>query len=82
MKLARCSSVPSASRHGWQVIEWDKAQEIAALLAVVKENCRRDVLQVLLKGEGFHLTRTVPADQLMDAHKLAEFLRVYSRRSN
>jgi len=62
------------------VIDWDKAKEIAALLEVIKDDCRRDVLMVLLKAEGFRLTKTVPSAQLHDLNKLAEFIRLNSKR--
>jgi len=60
------------------VISWEKAQEIAHLLEVVKEDSRRESLMVLLKAEGYRLPRAVPSAQLFDLHKLTEFIRVYA----
>ena len=60
------------------MISWDKAQEIARLMEVVKEDSRRDTLGVLLKAEGYRLPRAVPSAQLFDLYKLAEFIRVYA----
>lgn len=62
------------------MIDWDKAKEIAALLEVLKEDSRRETLMVLLKAEGFRLTKTVPSVQLYDLNKLSEFIRLYSKR--
>jgi hypothetical protein len=62
------------------MIDWDKAKEIAMLLEVVTENSRRDSLMALLKAEGYRLPRAVPASQLHDVNKLAEFIRLNSRR--
>jgi len=61
------------------VISWEKALEITKLLEVVKEDCRRESLAMLLKAEGFQLPRAVPTDTLHDLHKLAEFIRLHSR---
>lgn len=69
----------TASIRRWHVISWEKAQEITKLLEVVKEDCRRESLAMLLKVEGFMLLRTVPTDTLYDLHKLAEFIRLHSR---
>ena len=60
------------------MIDWEKAQEIVHLLEVVKEDSRRESLMVLLKAEGYRLPRAVPTDQLLDLHKLAEFMRLYA----
>ena len=60
------------------MISWEKAQEIAHLLEVVKEDSRRESLMVLLKAEGYRLPRAVPSAQLFDLHKLTEFIRVYA----
>jgi len=62
------------------VIDWDKAQEIAMLLEVVKEDSRRESLMMLLKAEGYRLPRAVPSVQLHDLNKLAEFIRLNSKR--
>ena len=61
-------------------MDWEKAQEMARLLEVVTPEARRGVLAVLLKAEGYRLPRAVPTDQLMDLHKLAEFVRLTSKR--
>jgi len=63
------------------VISWDKAQEIVHLLEVVKEDSRRDTLRALLKAEGYRLPRAVPTDVLLDLHKLAEYIRLNTKRS-
>lgn len=62
------------------MIDWEKAQEIVHLLEVVKEDSRRESLMVLLKAEGYRLPRAVPTDQLLDLHKLAEFIRLNTKR--
>jgi len=62
------------------VIDWDKAKEIATLLEVVTESSRRESLMILLKAEGYRLPRAVPSSQLHDVNKLAEFIRLNSRR--
>lgn len=62
------------------MIDWDKAKEIAMLLEVVKEDSRRETLMVLLKAEGYRLPRAVPSSQLHDLNKLAEFIRLNSKR--
>jgi len=62
------------------VIDWDKAKEIAMLLEVVKEDSRRETLMVLLKAEGYRLPRAVSSSQLHDLNKLAEFIRLNSKR--
>ena len=59
-------------------MDWEKAQELARLLEVVTPESRRGALVVLLKAEGFRLTRTVPSAQLFDLYKLAEFIRLYA----
>jgi hypothetical protein len=59
-------------------MDWEKAQEMARLLEVVTPESRRGALVVLLKAEGFRLTKTVPSSQLFDLYKLAEFIRVYA----
>lgn len=61
-------------------MEWEKAQEIAKLLEVVTPEARRGALAVLLKAEGYRLPRAVPSSQLNDVNKLAEFIRLHSRR--
>ena len=60
------------------MINWEKAQEIARLMEVVTPEARRDALVVVLKSEGFRLTKAVPSSQLFDLYKLAEFIRLYS----
>ncbi len=60
------------------MIDWEKAQEIARLMEVVKEDSRRDTLVVVLKAEGYRLPKAVPSSQLYDLHKLAEFMRLYA----
>lgn len=60
------------------MINWEKAQEIARLMEVVTPEARRDALVVVLKAEGFRLTKAVPSDQLFDLYKLAEFIRLYA----
>ena len=60
------------------MISWEKAQDIAKLLEVVKEDSRRESLMMLLKAEGYRLPRAVPSSQLFDLHKLTEFIRVYA----
>ena len=60
------------------MIDWEKAQEIARLLEVVTPEARRDALVVVLKAEGFRLTKAVPSERLFDLYKLAEFIRLYS----
>ena len=62
------------------MIDWDKAKEIATLLEVVTESSRRESLMILLKAEGYRLPRAVPSSQLHDVNKLAEFIRLNSRR--
>lgn len=62
------------------MIDWEAAKQLASLMEVVKEDCRRDALAVVLKSEGFRLTKTVPSDRLRDLNKLAEFVRLYSKR--
>ena len=59
-------------------MDWEKAKELARLLEVVTPEARRGALSVLLKAEGFRLTKTVPSSQLFDLYKLAEFIRVYA----
>jgi len=61
-------------------MDWEKAQEMARLLEVVTPEARRGVLAVLLKAEGYRLPRAVPSSQLYDLHKLAEFVRLNSKR--
>jgi hypothetical protein len=63
------------------VIDWDKAQAISILMEVVTQEARRETLRALLKSEGFRLTRTVPSNCLFDKHKLAEFIRLNTKRS-
>lgn len=60
------------------MIEWDNAQDIVRLLEVIKEDSRRDTLRVLLKSEGFCLTKAVPSECLFNLCKLAEFMRLYA----
>jgi len=62
-----------------KVLDWDMAKEFAVLLEVVKEDCRRESLMMLLKYEGFKLSRTVPSDVLFNLNKLSEFIRLYSK---
>ena len=62
------------------MIDWDKAKEIVMLLEVVKEDSRRESLMMLLKAEGYRLPRAVPSSQLHDLNKLAEFIRLNSKR--
>jgi hypothetical protein len=62
------------------VIDWDKAKEIAMLLEVVTESSRRESLMILLRAEGYRLPRAVPSSHLHDVNKLAEFIRLNSRR--
>jgi len=61
-------------------MDWEAAKQIASLMEVVKEDCRRDALAVALTSEGFRLTKTVPSDRLLDLNSLAEFIRLYSKR--
>ena len=63
------------------MIDWEKAQEIAKLLEVVTPEARRGALAVLLKAEGYRLPRAVPTDVLLDLHKLAEYIRLNTKRS-
>jgi hypothetical protein len=62
------------------MIDWDKAKEIATLLEVVKEDSRRESLMMLLRAEGYRLPRAVPSSQLHDLNKLAEFIRINSKK--
>ena len=62
------------------MIDWDTAQEIASVLSAVTPEARRDTLRVLLKAEGYCLTRAVPTDQMLDFYTLAEYLRLNSKR--
>jgi len=59
-------------------MDWERAQGLARLLEVVTPEARRGVLAVLLKSEGFRLTKTVPSDRLLELYKLAEFIRFYA----
>jgi len=59
-------------------MDWEKAKELVRLLEVVTPEARGGALSVLLKAEGFRLTKTVPSSQLFDLYKLAEFIRVYA----
>jgi hypothetical protein len=61
-------------------VNWEQAQELARLMEVVTLESRRSTLEVLLRADGFRLTRAVPNSQLFDLNKLAEFVRLYSRR--
>ncbi len=61
-------------------MDWEKAKELARLLEVVTPEARRGALSVLLKAEGFRLTRTVPSSKLFDLYKLAEFIRLHTKR--
>lgn len=60
------------------MINWDKSQDIVRLLEVIKEDSRRDTLRVLLKSEGFYLTKAVPSECLFNLCKLSEFIRLYT----
>jgi hypothetical protein len=65
---------------GLGVISWEKAQEIANLMDVVKDECRRDALSVSLQFEGFKLIKVIPSSQLFDPSRLAAFVRLNTRK--